>query len=88
MDLIDELRDMADAGMTRKAICAATGLTAGPLNYILRQHGIRTKGIPGVAAQPKGEAVAVHGCSGKQPHKLMPSADALRANCVWGLAHA
>jgi hypothetical protein len=77
LPLIDRLRAMADAGMTRKAMREETGMTTGSLNNLLRRNGITTKGIPGTKAKPKEESVLVHGISGKPPHKLMPSSKAL-----------
>lgn len=85
---IAELRAMADAGMTRKDIRARTGMTTGSLNHLLRQHGITTKGIPGVKAKPKAEAVLIHGVSGQPPAKLMPSRHALGLVSVFDLGHA
>lgn len=88
MDLIDDLRRMADSGMTRREMREKTGLTTGSLNHILRNNGITTKGVPGVKAQPKDEAGPVHGVGGKPPAKLMPSREALGLVSVWGLAHS
>ena len=76
-DDLRTLRHLAASGMTRSAMATQMGMAQTSLDRALRVNGIKTNGKRGVPAQPKGDVVAVHGCGGQQPAKLMPSSRAL-----------
>lgn len=86
MDIVDQCREMAARRCTRHAIAIEVGLPITQLDRLLRVHGITTNGKRGVPPKPADDAGPIHGCGGKQPPKLMPSAEALRCVSVWSLA--
>lgn len=75
----DTLQDLADLGMSRRHISELVGVCRPVVNRWLRDLSISTNGH----AHRKGDEI--HGCRGKQPAKLLPSAEALRAVSIFSM---
>ena len=71
------LQDMADSGLSRAAIAALYGMSKPNIDRYMRSLAITTNGHR--------KTDEIHGTQGKQPAKLMPSSDALRAVSVFSL---
>ena len=75
----DLLQDLADAGMSRRHIAELLGVSRRCINYWLRLLDISTSG------HAHRKAHEVHGTTGKQATKLLPSSAALRSVSIFHL---
>ena len=78
-----QLRDLAESGMSRKAMADTFGFTRSYVNHLLIKHGITTSAPSG--GKPIPGPLLVNGF-GEKPTKLMPSDKAVRLASVWSLA--